>query len=53
MGERIQDVEIYLKFIGKFDVPIPEPTAEELADTATSKRRTLVLRQGLPLMIKS
>lgn len=29
-GERIQDVDIYLKYIGKFDVPIPEPTAEEL-----------------------
>lgn len=30
-GERIQDVNIYLKFIGKFDVPLPEPTPEELA----------------------
>lgn len=30
-GERIQDVDIYLKFIGKFDVPVPEPTPEELA----------------------
>ena len=29
-GERTQEVDIYLKFIGKFDVPIPEPTAEEL-----------------------
>ena len=29
-GERTQEVEIYLKFIGKFDVPMPEPTAEEL-----------------------
>ena len=28
-GERTQEVDIYLKFIGKFDVPIPEPTAEE------------------------
>ena len=24
-GERIQEIEIYLKFIGKFDVPMPEP----------------------------
>lgn len=29
-GEREQEIEIYLKFIGKFDVPMPEPTAEEL-----------------------
>ena len=36
-GERIQEIEIYLKFIGKFDVPMPEPTPEELA--AEEKRR--------------
>ena len=30
-GDRTQEVDIYLKFIGKFDVPLPEPTAEELA----------------------
>ena len=29
-GERIQDVDIYLNFIGKFDVPMPEPTPEEI-----------------------
>ncbi len=29
-GERVQEVEIYLKFIGKFHVPQPEPTVEEL-----------------------
>lgn len=27
-GEREQEVEIYLKFIGRFDVPLPEPTPE-------------------------
>ena len=31
-GERVQEVDIYLKFIGKFDVPLPEPTPEELAE---------------------
>ena len=31
-GERMQEVDIYLKFIGKFDVPLPEPTPEELAE---------------------
>ncbi len=29
-GEREQEIEIYLKFIGKFDVPLPELTEEEL-----------------------
>lgn len=29
-GEREQEIEIYLKFIGKFDVPMPELTEEEL-----------------------
>ena len=31
-GKRTQEVDIYLKFIGKFDVPLPEPTPEELAE---------------------
>ena len=31
-GERIQDVDIYLKFVGKLDIPIPESTPEELAE---------------------
>ena len=29
-GEREQNVDIYLNFIGKFDVPLPEPTPEEI-----------------------
>ena len=36
-GERVQEVEIFLKFIGKFEVPVPEPTPEELAEE--EKRR--------------
>ncbi|WP_325213786.1 DUF4368 domain-containing protein [Oscillibacter sp.] len=31
-GNRVQEVDIYLKFIGKFDVPMPEPTPEEIAE---------------------
>lgn len=31
-GERTQEIEIYMNFIGKFDVPMPEPTPEELAE---------------------
>ena len=41
-GERIQEIEIYLKFIGKFDVPMPEPTPEELA--TEEKRRQKRIR---------
>ena len=31
-GERVQEVEIYLNFIGKFELPVKEPTAEEIAE---------------------
>ena len=41
--ERVQEVDIYLKFIGKFDVPLPEPTPEELA--AAEKRRKQRIKQ--------
>ena len=37
-GERTQEVEIFLKFIGKFDVPLPEPTPEELAEEERRRR---------------
>lgn len=38
-GERVQDVEIYLKYIGKFDIPRPDPTPEELALQEKKKAR--------------
>ncbi len=38
-GERTQEVDIYLKFIGKFDVPPPEPTPEELAEMEKVRQR--------------
>ena len=38
-GDRTQEVEIYLKFIGKFDVPTPEPTPEELAAEEKARRK--------------
>ena len=38
-GERTQEVDIYLKFIGKFDVPLPEPTLEELAEIEKVRQR--------------
>ena len=38
-GERVQEVEIYLNFIGKFELPIKEPTAEEIAEYEKLKAR--------------
>ena len=38
-GERTQEVDIYLKFIGKFDVPMTEPTSEELAGMEKERQR--------------
>ena len=38
-GERVQEVDIYLKFIGKFDVPLPEPTPEELAEQEELRKK--------------
>lgn len=41
-GERVQEVEIHLKYIGKFDTPLPDPTPEELeADEQRRKRREI------------
>ena len=37
--ERTQEVDIYLKFIGKFDVPLPEPTLEELAEQEALRKK--------------
>ena len=38
-GERVQEVEIYLNFIGKFELPVKEPTAEEIAEHEQLKAR--------------
>ncbi len=38
-GDRVVEVEIYLKYIGKIDVPMPEPTPEELEEEEKAKRR--------------
>ena len=45
-GERTQQVDIYLKFIGKFDVPMPEPTAEELAEEEKRKKERARCREN-------
>lgn len=38
-GERVQEVEIYLNFIGKFELPVKEPTADEIAKHEKLKAR--------------
>ena len=44
-GERVQEVDIYLKFIGKFDLPRPEPTAEELEKLEKDRQRRAYNRE--------
>ena len=38
-GERTMEIDIYLKFIGKFDIPLPEPTPEELAEAEAQRKK--------------
>lgn len=38
-GERVQEVEIYLNFIGKFELSVKEPTADEIAEHEKLKAR--------------
>lgn len=38
-GERTMEIDIYLKFIGKFDIPMPEPTPEELAEMEAQRKK--------------
>jgi DNA invertase Pin-like site-specific DNA recombinase len=38
-GERVQDIDVYLNFIGKFDAPPLELTPEEIAEEERKARR--------------
>ena len=38
-GERTQEIDIYLKYVGKLDVPMPELTPEELAEEERKRRK--------------
>lgn len=38
-GVKTQEIEIYLKYIGKFDAPLPAPTPEELKKMARKQKR--------------
>ena len=44
-GDRIQEVDIYLKFIGKFDAPVPEPTPEEIAEQERLQKERIRSRE--------
>lgn len=44
-GDRCQQVEIHLNFIGKFDVPLPEPTPEEIKRQEQLKRHRIRSRE--------
>jgi DNA invertase Pin-like site-specific DNA recombinase len=45
-GEREQAVDIYLNFIGKFDVPLPEPTPEEIAAEEKARHKRKINREA-------
>lgn len=44
-GDRVQEVDIYLNFIGNFTFPTPEPTPEELKRQAQLKRHRIKSRE--------
>jgi len=44
-GERCQEIEIYLKYIGKIDLPVKELTAEELAAEEKKRKRRAYMRE--------
>ncbi len=44
-GDRTQEIDIYLKFIGKLDVPMPEPTPEELAEMERQRKQRAYYRE--------
>ena len=44
-GERERQVDIYLKFIGKFDPPMPELTEEEIKQQERAKKRRAYYRE--------
>jgi len=44
-GERSMQVDIYLRFIGNFPVPIPEPAPEELAKQEAERKKRAANRR--------
>ena len=44
-GDRVQEVDIYLKFIGKFDLPTPELTEEEWREQERLRKERIRSRE--------
>ena len=44
-GDRVQEVEIYLKFIGRFELPEPELTPEEIKRQEQLRRHRIKSRE--------
>jgi hypothetical protein len=44
-GDRVQKVEIYLNFVGKFDIPFTEPTPEEIKAEERRKKHNKINRE--------
>ncbi|EOS64276.1 hypothetical protein C814_00451 [Anaerotruncus sp. G3(2012)] len=49
-GDRTQQVDIYLKFIGRFDLPVPELTPEEEKRQASLHRHRVKSRERYQMM---
>ncbi len=44
-GDRVQEVEIHLRFIGRFELPVPELTAEEVKRQEQLRRHRIKSRE--------
>lgn len=44
-GDRMQEVDIYLKYIGRFEAPVPELTIEEIAEQERLKKERVRSRE--------
>lgn len=44
-GDRCQEIEIYLNFIGRFEALTPEPTPEELAQLEAERKKRAANRE--------
>ena len=49
-GDRVQEVEIYLKFIGQFELPAPELTEEEIKRQEQLKRHRIRSRERYQML---
>ena len=49
-GERMQEVEIYLNFIGKFEIPQPQLSEEEIKRQKQLKQPLQLSENGSPTL---